>query len=557
MILKINGIVQNLSDFDGTENFSFVFRRGAENSYSPELVATGDAFNYLYSQLIDQPNPSLTSVTVDVFDDCCQTDSGNDVHLFTGLIRGSDVSWCEYPTCEITITVVDNSEDAQIVACLKNTFPWDRINKFGTLTVSDGEDTARTAPFLVYCADMRPAFLQEIIFIFGILFLFALAPLIAAVSLILVIVGAIPNFTFFFAELEQLITGCGFKHKTPFIHSYLKNICDICGANLSSSFFDVGGVYHNTMRLDAGYKAGKKNDSRVLESFEKNKPNINGVQFLDSLKELNFDWRVQGSALIVERKDDLGAGVWIDLTTIDSDDILELCFDPVEDLPPAFAEYLYTKDGIDNTGDETNPDWVERAIDWNIPVNPSQSGLFTKRFPYSTAQFRDDSGRDGVSALDKPFYKSALIELNQFDGVMLMEKGICLTPRLLMWDGTSPQDDARVKRYPSQVADTFDYNVDWWVKLNYIDGSGTARNTLYQRTLSIDDPRVSGVKIRPYTVTISVLNVCDYVKGLDISVSNKLDKIIRVPYGGNVYDGSINEIEYSVTQNTIRISGKI
>ena len=47
------------------------------------------------------------------------------------------------------------------------------------------------------------------------------------------------------------------------------------------------------------------------------------------------------------------------------------------------------------------------------------------------------------------------------------------------------------------------------------------------------------------------------ISGLGVDVTNKLDKIVRVPIGGVVRDGTIEEIEYNVTDRTIRVSGKI
>ena len=560
MKIFFNGIPQNLDDFNGTENISFVFQQGESgSSFSPELVLTGEAFDYAYSQLIAHPSPGLTEILVEVYDECCTDETGADLLLFSGVIRGSQVTWCTVSDgvsqCTMTVTVVDNSQDARAVACLKNVFPWDRkLNYQGTSTTL-GEDTFRAAPFLTYCIDIRPGFMQEIVLIIGIILLFALAPLIAFVSLIGVITGLIPNFSFFFDTLQTLLVGCGYKHKTPFVHSYLQNMCELCGLNLSSSVFNPGGDYHNTMRLDAPYKPGRKITSRVLDAYELNKPNLNGVQFLDELKQFNLDWKIFGSALVIERKDQFGAGVYVDLSALPQTEILSLCFDTLAERPAAFAEYQYVKDGIDNTGDETNPDWVEKAIDWNVPVNPAQAGLFSRTFTFGTAQFREDSGRDDVSALDKSFYRAVLPVLNDFTGVMLMERGICGVPRLLMWDGASPQDDARVLRYPSQTPDTFDYNTDWWVKVAYSDGTGTPHDTLYQRFLTIDDPRVSGIRTRPYRAVINA--TCELIQGLGVLETDKLNKTVIVPLAGVNYSGSIEEIEYSVTENTITISGKI
>lgn len=564
MQILINGIQVNLNDFDGTEQIVFNYQRKQESgesglSFAPELIVAGETFTLLYNLLINQPNPELTQATFDVYDDCCVTDAGDPVYLFKGIVNGKDVNWCEFPNCQMTITVLDNSEDAQALACLKNIFPWDKKPAFGGGALTLGEDTFRTAPKMDYCIDVRPGFLQEILFIFSIILIFALSPIILLVGTIISLVNnEINGFLFLFDEISKIITGCGFKHKTPFVHSYMRNMCDICGLNFQSSIFGPSAPYHNTVRMDAAFKPGRKLDVFVLRAYEENKPNLNGLQFLDEFKQFNMDWKVSGNALIIERKDYFSGGVWVDTEQLADSEIIEICFDALEDPVPAFAEYQYNKDGVDNTGDETNPNWVEKAIDWNSPPNPSQRGLYSVNFNYSTAQFREDSGRDDVSALDKPFYKSVFTGLNDFEGTMLMERGVCNFPRLLMWDSTSGLDNGRVVRYPSIVDDTYDYNIDWWVKLNYQDGNGVFRDTLYQRFLEIDNPRVSGIKRRGYTLKFSVIgNGCQYIKGLDVYETDKLDKLVRLRKGGTYVLGTIETIEYNWSRLEITVTGKV
>jgi hypothetical protein len=561
MQIRFNNILQNLDDFDGTDGLSFVFRKKTEsgdsgNSFSPELTVTGAAFDYIYSEIINKPQPQLEEILVDVYDDCCQ------LPIFTGKIRGADVQYCFIPNCEATVTIVDNSQDALAVTCLKNHFIWDRVQKADGSGLSLGEDTFRPARLLDYCIDGRPSFWQEIILILGVIAKFVIAPLlfivagvITTINAIIATVGGDPiggNINFFddaigFIDiLNSIITGCGYKHKAPFVHSYLRNLCDICGLSLSSTLFEPSGAYHNTVRLDAAYKPGQLTNTRTLQAYEFNKPNLNGLQFLEGFKEFNIEWRITNGVLFLERKDTLGSGVWIDTATLPEDDILSLCFDVLDDLPPAFAEYQYAKDGVDNTGDETNPDWTDNAIDWNAPPNPAQVGLYSVRLNYSTAQFRQDAGRDTVSALDKPFYWSFYPILGQNRDVMLMEKGICGFPRLLQWDGQSHQNSARVRRFASQSSGLFDYNVDWHVKTAYVDGTGTARDTAYQRLFFIDDPRTVGIKKRRYNLSITA--DCTRVAGID------LDKVVLI---SGVGSGTVEEVEWNVKDNILRITGKI
>lgn len=571
--INIDGIERNLDDFDGTKSISFTFRNKTESgdsglSFSPDFEITGETFDYLYNKLVAVPNPGLATAEVTVFDLCCLNPDGSERLLFSGQIKGSDISWCEDPFCTMTVTVTDNSQDSKALACLKNIFPWDQKQKADGSGDSDGIFTFRQPALITYCVDVRPNFLQEIILILGFFVIFISYPvallvgtMITVINFIIFIlalgqfssigsVNFIDDALAFVNRLEQIIIGCGRKHAAPYVHSYLVNMCDICGLGLSSTVFEFGGDYHNTTRLDAAFREGRRDFGPVFASFQANRPNINGVQFLDSFDQFNIDWKVDNGVLYVERKDFLTGGLWFDASSLQPEQINELCFEPLEVAPQAFAEYSYAKDGIDNTGDETNPDWTQEVINWNVPINPAQRGLFSRTFTFSTAQFRDDSGRDDVSALDKQLYKTIYPALNDFKGVMLLERGICAFPRLLQIDQASDPRDARVKRYVSgSVPDTFDYNIDWWVKESYTDGTGTVRDTLYPRFLFLDDPRTTGIRKRTYTIELNA--DCDLIRGITVN------GFVFIPQGGTVFQGSIDSVIYNVTQNTITVTGKI
>ena len=585
VILEVNGQILSPDDIVGADSSTLVFRKkdqggGAAASYSPNLTLVGDAYQLIRGLIIEQTTPSLVDISANVYDACCEDEDGNPLLLIEGKIPGSEVTWCEIGddcgACEITI--VDDSQDAIALSCLKNTLIWDRKPKFDGSGLSDGEDTFRTAPFLGYCVDIRPNFLQEIILILGIILKIALLPALLVVATVVTAINAILFFinllganipliggdvnfyddaVGFIQIYNDLVIPCGYKHKAPFIHSYLTNVCNVCGLGLQSTLFDVGGVYHNTMRLDAQFVPGARNDSKVLDSYEKNKPNLNGVQFLDELEAFNIDWRVANGALIVEREDFQFGVQWFDLRDIDPQNIISLCFSFTEERPFAYGEYIYTKDGVDNTGDEVNDGWADPVFDWNIPPNPAQTGLKETVLFFGTAQFRRDANRDSTSPLDKGIYTLGYLNLQDFSGAMLIEKGVAAFPKLLQWDGTSPQTLARVERKNSAVGGgLFDYNSDWWIKKSYSDAAGVAYNTAYQNLFEIDDPRsfsstfgAAGIKQRSYT--LEIIASCDIVRTLSA------EKFIVIPIGGVYKEAAVDEIEYNTSSEILTIQGKI
>lgn len=546
----------NLNDFDGTESISFVYRNKTESgdsgySFSPEMTLTGNAYDYVYNEIINKPNPALESIEVLVYDTCCLDDNGNARLLFTGLIEGSDVRWCVYPYCYAQVTVIDNSSVGLAITCLKNIMPYDNANRSGNIrNLTRGIDEYRVAPYIYYCDDVKPDTTQEAIMVLGIWFFIISAPILALLQLANLIGGVDTNI---FNDLANQIVGCGKKHIAPYMDSYFRNMCKLCYLSYQSSLFDVGGYYHNTARVDMTFKPGSRNDREVEYSNQLNRPNLNGIQFLDTLKEWNIDWRIINNTLVIERKDYFYGGLWFDTEQLEENQLLSICIEPSDKKPYAFAEYNYPKDGVDNSGDEVAPKWSQRAIDWNVPINPVLRGLYTKNFTFSASQFRFDNNRIDVAPIDKRFYRAfyPVLNQNENDNAMLIEKGVANFPKLLDIGQTFDQNGFIYRGYGviNHFANNnglFTYNYKWMVFENPLtDRNGNVYDTAYQKLLCIDDPRNTSVKIRKFT--ISVTADCNLLRGLSI------DKFIRTPIG----DGDIEEITYDTTNNSLTITGKI
>jgi len=558
-----NGTLMDLNNFNGSQGVSFVFRKKTESgdsgfSFSPELTLTSAAFDLVFNQIINTPNPVLCSINVEVYDDCCNG------LLFTGIIKGADVSWCEIPNCECTVTIVDNSTDAEAIRCLKNIFPWDKKLPFGQTSglLTRGIDEFRFAPFMYYCNDLKPSATQEAIMILGIFLFIIITPILLLFQLGNIIAGLDRNE---FSILSNLIVGCGRRHVAPFVDSQFKNMCKICGLAYSSSLFDVGGYYHNTARIDMpfvpgeGYAGQSTNDTIV---FNTNKPNLNGIQFLDDFKQFNIDWKVSNGVLQIERKDYFTGSLWFDATLLDQNDILSLCFDATDIVPAAYAEYEYPKDGVDNSGDEVARGWSPNVIDWNTPDNGIFAGLYSRNFTYGAAQFRFDSNSPDINPIDKQGFVSfyPFVQNNENEFAMFIEKGVSSFPKLInikeirnqVIVGNPDLFDRgyAVPDYFESFNGTRGYNYKWWITKSPVnDIFGNSYDTAYQKLFFIDDPRLTTVKNRGYTLVIDA--DCTFVSSID------LDGFIRLSQGGTIYEGDISEVTYNMQQNTLTITGKI
>lgn len=556
LLIFFDGIPQDLDNFNGTESASFVFRRKDEAgdsafSFAPELTVVGDTYEYVRQQIINAPNPNIAAIQVLIYDTCCTNPDGSDRLLFTGKIEGGSVRWCTFPTCEAQVTVVDNSEDALAIRCLKNNFPWDTI-RANTVNnqITLGIDEFRYAPHMYYCNDLKPSATQEAIMIVGIFIFIVSAPIL----LFLAIVN--PNI---FENLSNFIVGCGRRHIAPYLDSQFKNLCKRCGLGYQSSLFDVGGYYHNTVRLDIAFVPGPPPAQQgTLNDYAQfdNRPNLNGIQFLDELKQWNIEWRVINGVLQIERKDYFVGIEWFNTDNLQNDQLLSICYESLGERPAAYAEYEYPKDGVDNSGDEVAKRWTDRVIDWNPADNPQQVGLKSKTFTFSASQFRFDFHAPDVNPIDKPFYVTfyPFVQTPENEIAMFLEKGVSSFPKLInlreVWNqnigGGNFERGIAVPDVVQMPDGKRAYNYKWYVKGNqFVDGAGVAHDTAYQRLLYIDDPRLTSVKTRK--VTISVTADCDLLTSLDI------DKYVTTPQG----QVQITEITYDTNNNSLTINGLI
>jgi hypothetical protein len=329
----------------------------------------------------------------------------------------------------------------------------------------------------------------------------------------------------------------------------MKNLCSICGLGFQSSLFDVGGYYHDTVRLDAGFAEGESGVGSIITNYETNKPNLNGIQFLNELKQFNIDWRVVNGILQIERKDYFVGVEWFNTDNLQSDQLLSICYESLAERPASYAEYVYPKDFADNSGTETAPKWSQKVIDWNPTDNPQQVGLFSKNFTFASALFLDDANRTTRSPLDKPIYQTFYPTLQQ-RGLMLMSKGVTGFPKLIDCNYTQivPGDFTVIPKFFNNASNPnlFNYNTIWWVYENPIlNLSNQLIDTAYQRLFYIDDPRLTSVKTRK--VNISITADCDLLTTLDI------DKYVTTPQG----QVQITEITYDTNNNSLTIQGLI
>jgi hypothetical protein len=137
---------------------------------------------------------------------------------------------------------------------------------------------------------------------------------------------------------------------------------------------------------------------------------------------------------------------------------------------------------------------------------------------------------------------------------MFLEKGVSSFPKLInlreVWNqnigGGNYERGIAVPDVLQMPNGKRAYNYKWYVKQNqFVDGANVAHDTAYQTLLYIDDPRLTSVKTRK--VTISITADCDLLTSLDI------DKYVTTSQG----QVQITEITYDTNNNSLTINGLI
>lgn len=542
--ITIDGATVIDTEFSGTENTRITIEQkdGASTaSYANSLTFYGGTRDYILGKLVNGPNPQTDYVTAKIYDRCCKASDGSALLIFEGKSTRADLEFCDpqfNEDCGVTTSLADGSTAADAIQCVRNVLITQRRYNGRS---SRGEDTFRDAVQFGYYEETRPKSYTRITLYLVFLLLIIYLPLIAIITLLSVF--TIDTSLLYSGLLDALL---GKKwHKAPFIHSYLSNVCALCGLRLRSSLFDPAGPYHNLTRLDAALSEGEGatgglTSQQIYRDF--NSPNITLVELMQSLTELNISYLVTGDELIVERKDYFGGDVWIDFSQRQAD-VLELCYNPSDEAQPAGEVFKFTEDGSDKIGAEAARLWSGEAVDYNTPVIPTLRGIRQTTVQYGTARFLGD-GLDSVlygmlSSGFASFITMGGVQLTE--GSLLMTTGTASTPKLLMYDGISDPEDAQVEVLNGA------YNGRAWLRSDMQAAYGV--NNFYDNLLVINDPRRNLQRNLSYTLRFSY--ICDDLR------TRAFGQVIKFPVNGANVTARVDTIEIDFEAREITISGVI
>lgn len=504
----------------------FTFRRNDETgekslSFTGDLEFMGADKDYIFQKLVTDPNARANSIVLKLVDDCC----GN--HEYKFLIKADSIEWCEAdPNCSLTATAVEYSVDSQYYACFKNTLVYDNHNGF----------QSQAHPRMTYCLEFRPSALQDAVILLGLLgdaVLISLVPLIIAFLLVVAVINGIiafinvlgaglnpigggvgniaSNLLNFWQTYNEFFIGCGRKHPSPFVRSYVNNVCAKCGTTFQSSIFnDSNSDYYNTVYFNAPVSKGVDRTDNTTYWVDKNRPILSGSMFLDQVKlPHNAEWRIVNGVVILERRDFFQSSApWLDLTS--HPNIEKLCWSWSKKDRPAYGDFQYGKDAVDWVGNEALDRWNE-VVEWNSPPNPTQKGSKEVTLPFAAGRFRIDGiERDVLDSYNNWPIVGNVIQ--GFDHVLLLNNGTAFTPKLLIYDPSTPLSDARTMVYypPGNTNAGLNqhFNYPYWF-------DKTTPGNIYDRYWEIENPR-SSTMLGLYDFEATIMFTCADKNAIDV-----------------------------------------
>ena len=588
LIIVLNGIELNPLEVQGKNTTQIEIRDSDESggkikSVSQNYVLTGAAYDIVAASFIDDPDGKNNSLPVKIYDrGCCETDT----LLFEGRLISDNVSWC-YDECSVEVIFEEYTDFTKANDCLRSTLIYDNRNGF----------QQNQHPRMLYCVQIRPTIYQIIILNLGYfanLLLLILTPMVALISAIVSFINILINLldniginiSFGAAwnqftqdsllsqyqqgidQMNEVLVGCGYKHPSPLVRSYIVNVCEICGIGFSSTILNnPASDYNNLVYLFAPIKEGVRANSDQTWISE-NAPIETGKTFLDKLSPVfNARWEIIDNVLYFERKDFFDTGdIYVSYSDLFEQQRIDekLCLEWRDETRPAYGNFMYAQDAIDTAGNDALKLYND-TVEWNNPFSSLQSDKKDVQLQFGAVRCR----RDGTSTdvLDlftwAPFGIGATI--NEYSDVLIIEKHVTAAPKLIIWDPQSSVLQGRPKKYNNITGVVSDwvpfaghskFNFPMWFNEygtlpNTSYSSDTPNMGLYGRFHAIDNPKLLPDLGKSFT--FSFRYSCDLLQGALNA------KYIHLPLGaeGENAVGRVRQISVNLATKTIQIQGDV
>lgn len=586
MNIFLNGVQVNEGGVESIDDVTIRLRRKDENnraakSFTTELTFHGIGWEIIRDELIEDPAGKFNQVDVLIYDDCCADENGDPVLLFEGIIRGDSIDWCE-GDCYVRANVIEHTTETKNMDCIKSKLIYDNQNGF----------KQQQHPIVPYCTEIRPSGFQDVVMIVGIMMNIMFITMYPIVFIIWIVVEII-NFIIdiinviidainlipgvdmdnigeiniggdadenimqlwsgLIDDMNEWIIGCGRKHLTPRVRSYIQNVCNICGLSFQSSILNnPSSDYYETLYFNAPIKKGTRSNPVLWMTENDPIKTLEGL-LSDLSPVFNADYRIEGNVLRFERKDVFWEGdPWLSYeeTVNDGRLVEKVCYSWRDEDAPAFGTYQYMEDPVDFVGNEARKRW-NNIVEFNQPVSELQKGAREIHLPFGCARVRGDGIHRDVLA-DYDWWPGWSGTINDYNNVMTMNNGMAINPKLIIWDGQDI-NFARIRRFWQQIGNVppdETFNLAYW-----FHDEGVTPNTAYSSTSSIrsvyarfhtwNHPKV--IFDRGLEFKFSQKFNCEILRNID------LYGVVDLPVG----TGRANEIQLNMKSRIMTVIGHV
>jgi hypothetical protein len=523
----VTGRIDGLSDLEYKTSLS-------DTNLAQELEVTTDLTFYdagwqvIKSILIDPPGRMQNSISVRIWDDCCDSFLPKDFK-----ITAEDIRFCD-GDCFVNARLRVDDPDAEILRQLKNK----KINDEAYFI------DPNQIPKFNYCVENRANGITHMLIALGlfvvVLFNVVLAPIVILVTALSVIIFSICAFILAISgllnliinavnlivsfvnfvitaynsipllpnlptinlnvnninlvppvcqpflqnpiilsqelrDLKQLIfdfiVTCRKKHPAPLVRYYLQIIGSAVGAQVQSyAFQNPNSPRYDTCLLNAPENEGEANPPTIIVE---NIPVWSMAEMLDKLAiAINGKWFVNNGVIYLERKDYLESqAVYFDAINESQDIIKHACYDHSPEQPYASTMIRFQEDSREEVGNDILRQYRIDVDYQQFANNGALEGRMDVEIPFAPVRVRNDEMRPAIKYDALTFWRNLIFPdvilngyLSQTMGYMMLEKGTTSIPKLIVWDRNSGLNDAKVFNYGQG-----DYNRPW--KLSWLQGS--------------------------------------------------------------------------------------
>lgn len=425
-----------------TRELSLDVDNDPQKSITGTISLSGGAYTDVYNHLVNNVNMYSNSVCVRVIDTVC---SGDEYYF---KIDNKNLRWCDTDGCEMEFDMTGYEPQLD---CIRNTTIADNTNnvfdQFGSIV----------HPRFRYCDVIKPTLF------FG--FIMALASLVDAILIgwngainalnSVLGLGLTP-----IGYLGNTLSGCQRGWPSPFIRTYISNVCTLCGMSADETtapvFYDVknpfapaeDNPYYYAALLTAYTKKGVRMNG-TQSYIPNNAPSWTLRRMLKEIKPLwNARWFLYNNMVYFHRKDLIGELIWgttpaIDFTTgNDSGFLIDgVCYEWNGEGKVRRLYMHYAKDQTDAIGNEVANRFNGEYLDTSGNDNYTEAKDVSVE-EISTASFvldGNDADYDSILLLSI----ASLFGPLGVAGALKSTTDTCSLAKVICYDPATPITDAR------------------------------------------------------------------------------------------------------------------